>query len=310
MANEQINTIALNGLAEGASFSLAEDLTVTKLGGNLIVRENNGNQMWLFGAGHTFLQALDTKDDGVVKFDSAFSTWGDPHVYTDTDLDISSEAGLLAYAGQNAGRIEYDVMTNYTLTDTDSLVTATVMPWQGNEAVVVNDVLTINYRDNNGEWKTFSADFDNGGDITLSSDGKNTADDLRATGKPLTEFAWHPENGDELFMVQNEKWLEMRPETFIDHNGQITNGGLFETAENFTFVAQVQHELASGGTSVEEQIARSLILKKVLGGKGDKENEEDDDSYGNPLIDQAITNAVVDNNVEVKVTEVQAALNA
>jgi hypothetical protein len=310
MANEQINTIALNRLAEGASFSLAEDLTVTKLGGNLIVRENNGNQMWLFGAGHTFLQARDTKDDGVVKFDSAFSTWGDPHVYTDTDLDISSEAGLLAYAGQSAGRIEYDVMTNYTLTDTDSLVTATVMPWQGNETVVVNDVLTINYRDNNGEWKTFSADFDNGGDITLSSDGKNTADDLSATGKPLTEFAWHPENGDELFMVQNEKWLEMRPETFIDHNGQITNGGLIETAENFTFVAQVQHELASGGTSVEEQIARSLILKNVLGGKGDKENEEDDDSYGNPLIDQAIKNAIVDDNVEVKVTEVQEALSA
>jgi hypothetical protein len=291
--NESV--ITGSALVDGQSVQMNDGaLTLTRTGDRFVVRENNGDQMWLFdsGMGNSFLAATDTDRNGT--FDALLQTWGDPHFTTDINLTgITDAASLSAHWSreQIAGlRAEYDVQTDYTVRDGESLVSMRTQEFAGvAPGFVVNDAGTMSYRGNDGLMREFSFDFvglNNAGQMNFS----NGAGQLAGAAQPgsnsasiVTDLAFNPFTGqDHLFQIDKKGvWGQMSQGAFINHQGNLTSGSITQSSD-FTFTAQAEMQdrmrnrtFHSDTKDLYAQVAIDFVTRNALN-RDDEEDEEND----------------------------------
>jgi hypothetical protein len=273
------NALAGNSLADGQSVQMdGGALTLTRMGDKFIVRENNGDQIWLFdNAMNTFAALTDTDRDG--DYDAEWKSWGDPHVVTETNLSgITDAASLSAYISNTPLRTDYDVQTNYTLRDKESVVSMVTEAFNGSQDVVVNDKGTVAYRGNDGQMRDFSFDFGtlgSGTGVSFTDDATHSTQALETSGQPVTNLAWNPTVSDNLFVVQGSgEWQMMELGTHINTQGEVVGGGLSSAhAGRFTEMADFQQ---AESDRIAAEFVNGMVLRNVLARANDDEDTDEE----------------------------------
>jgi hypothetical protein len=291
--------LAGNSLADGQSVQMdGGALTLTRMGDKFIVRENNGDQMWLFdNSMNTFAALTDTDGDG--DYDAEWKSWGDPHVVTETNISgITDAASLSDYISNTPLKTDYDVQTNYTLRDKESVVSMVTESWNGSQDVVVNDKGTVAYIGNDGQMHDFSFDFGtlgSGTGVSFTEDATHSTQDLQMSGQPLTNLAWNPttEAGDDLFVIAGSgQWQKMELGTHIGTQGQVVAGKLVAPWVG-EYTAQADFE-DDETTRALAEFRTNLVRGSALKLKDDEDdNDEEADIKSSEIVKGAINNTIV-----------------
>jgi hypothetical protein len=298
-----VQSISAANLADGQSIAFDNgNLTVTRQDSMFIIKENNGDQMWLLDSNNKrYVAVRDTDHDG--DYDSLVESWGDPHFNTEKNLGDITNAESLARHIKNAPlKTEYDVQTNYSLQDSESVLAMTT---KGNDQVVLNDEGTMSYRGADGQWSEFSFKFGADG-VSLTDDAKHSVSELSSTGKPLTKLAANPNIGsDDLFVISGTgKWDLLNTGATIGTNGIVSPESIQSAGDAHTkFTAQADYErmirARDGQTDGAEsdRVARDFALQQVLSRVRSREldskedDESEDSSPANPFVQNAVTKA-------------------
>jgi hypothetical protein len=236
-----VQSISAANLADGQSIAFDNgNLTVTRQDSMFIIKENNGDQMWLLDSKNKrYVAVRDTDRDG--DYDSLVESWGDPHFNTEKNLSDITDAQSLARHINNATlKNEYDVQTDYSLRDSEGVLAMTT---KGNDHVVLNDEGTMSYRGSDGQWSEFSFKFGENG-VTLTDDARHSVRELSATGKPLTNLAMNPNAGsDDLFVIsETGQWNRLALGSLVGTDGHLASGGIEDPGGNAMFNAQADFE--------------------------------------------------------------------
>lgn len=291
-----VQSISAANLADGQSIAFDNgNLTVTRQDSMFIIKENNGDQMWLLDSKNKrYVAVRDTDADG--DYDSLVESWGDPHFNTEHNLSDITNAESLAQHIKNAPlKNEYDVQTNYSLRDTESVLAMTTV---GNNQVVLNDEGTMSYRGADGQWNKFSFKFGADG-VSLTDDAKHSVSELSSTGKPLTNLAMNPNvGGDDLFVISDTgKWDLLNTGATIGTDGIVSPESVQSAGDAYTkFTAQADFDRVQADRETD-RVARDFAVQQVLSRVRSSEldskedDESEDSSPANPFVQNAVTKA-------------------